>query len=101
MKTLEPGSYVDYASLRSQDMLPVFLAILAGIDDDDFIKETFCEIPYEAQIDDEHKFWETEDCLWVMDCVVERLNEFCPDDHYFGAHMGNGSDFGVWRCEDD
>ena len=99
-KLLEIGSHVDYASLRSQDLLPAFLECLIGIDQD-FIAETYCEIPYEAQFDDLHEFWGSENCVWIMECVEDRLNEYVPEGYYFGAHPGNGSDFGVWRYEDD
>jgi hypothetical protein len=99
-KLLPIGSLVDFASLRSQDLLPAFLELLRGIDDD-FISETYCEMPYDAQFDDDHAFWEMEKCMWIMEHIEDRLNLYCPDGYYFGASQGNGSDFGVWECDDE
>ncbi len=97
-KTLEIGSLVNYRSLRSEDLIPAFLELLKGIDDD-FITESYCEIPYDAQFDDEHDFWESEQSIWIMECIVDRLNDYTPEGYYFGAHEGNGSDFGVWKYD--
>ncbi|MCP4485581.1 MAG: hypothetical protein GY823_13660, partial [Flavobacteriaceae bacterium] len=97
-KILEIGSLVDYSSLRSQDLMPAFLELLKDIDDD-FVTETLCEIPYDAQLNDTHEFWDSETCAWIMDSIFDRLNEYTPEDYYFGAHEGNGSDFGVWQYD--
>lgn len=35
----------------------------------------------------------------LADALAEELQMFAPDGHYFGAHPGDGSDFGYW--EDD
>ncbi len=97
-KILEIGSLVDYSSLRSQDLIPAFLELLKGIDDN-FVTETLCEIPHDAQLDDSHEFWDSETCAWIMECIFDRLNEYTPEDYYFGSHEGNGSDFGVWKYD--
>lgn len=36
----------------------------------------------------------------LNDDVFEHLNEIAPDGYYFGAHPGDGSDFGFWEYKD-
>lgn len=33
--------------------------------------------------------------------VYDYMNEIAPAGHYFGAHPGDGSDFGFWEIEED
>jgi hypothetical protein len=32
--------------------------------------------------------------------LIDELQAFAPKDHYFGAHSGDGSDFGYWMSEE-
>ena len=32
----------------------------------------------------------------IQEEIADKLNEYVPDGCYFGAHEGDGSDFGVW-----
>ena len=32
--------------------------------------------------------------------MMDALNDHAPDGYYFGAHPGDGSDFGFWACEE-
>jgi hypothetical protein len=32
--------------------------------------------------------------------MMDALNDIAPDGYYFGAHPGDGSDFGFWECEE-
>jgi hypothetical protein len=35
----------------------------------------------------------------IVDALTEELQMFAPDGHYFGAHPGDGADFGYWEQE--
>ena len=37
----------------------------------------------------------------VVDALFDALNDFAPQGTYFGAHPGDGSDYGFWEFEQD
>jgi len=37
----------------------------------------------------------------VLSEIFDTLNDHAPEGMYFGAHPGDGADFGFWQCEDD
>lgn len=42
---------------------------------------------------------ETDRAGWLMEDLYDALDECAPDGHYFGAHPGDGADFGFWEAE--
>jgi len=96
---------VIHATLRTCDLVPAFL---------DVIKET----PEYLQImqsnnrelhvisdpcaDDTDDRWDTEGMSYLLnEELFDVLNAYAPEGYYFGAHPGDGSDFGYWEiCED-
>ena len=44
---------------------------------------------------------DSEDAQEILEAIVDELQVFAPDGHYFGAHPGDGSDFGYWPIEGD
>jgi len=114
---------VSHGTMRNEDLIPCFLEVA-----DDLIERGwFTPRPAQAQeleelrsrmehqqdhdthpfdpgpplCDCTEEYWPSEvaseDCHWLF----ELLDEIAPPKHYFGAHEGDGSDYGFWRVEDD
>jgi hypothetical protein len=45
---------------------------------------------------DYDSYWEEDGHVDDLKWLNNRLNDFAPAGHYFGAHPGDGSDFGFW-----
>ena len=90
-------------TLRSQDLLPAFLDALRELHVEAYIQVTTCSPwgcpPSHAQEDEEAEWW-GEEADWVLQSLTDALNECAPDGCYFGAHWGDGADFGFWPHEE-
>ena len=89
------------ATHRPQDLIPAFLEV---------IKDTaeYCQIIQHGSglsslsqalnsDDDEHEYWESDDCAYFLNEELwEVLNNYAPEGTIFGAHEGDGSDYGYW-----
>jgi hypothetical protein len=89
---------VIHGTLRNQDLIPAFLEAVLQLDPDTPIPEELREAP---QDNDDHEWWYTETAYWVLEHLDNKLNDHAPDGYYFGAHEGDGSDFGFWRIIDE
>jgi hypothetical protein len=50
---------------------------------------------------DDDPWWDSEDCSEFLNCTLwDALNEYAPPYCYFGAHEGDGSDYGFWPSWD-
>jgi hypothetical protein len=78
---------VSYGTLRPEDLIPVFVNELRrlGHAATHFDAEWLVENP--------------EDAAWLLADLFDALNDVAPDGTYFGAHEGDGADFGFWRSE--
>ena len=48
---------------------------------------------------DAENYYGTEDAEYDLEALFDALNEYAPAYFYFGAHCGDGSDFGYWLSE--
>jgi len=107
---------VIHGTLRSQDLIPAFMETIKILDPDrhlSLIRSVACDDPdligtvchrsgYAIGIDacDDHPWWNSESASYLIGDSVDVLNDHAPAFCYFGAHEGDGSDFGFWPCMD-
>lgn len=110
---------VSHGTMRPEDLIPSFISEL----DDRLEESTFdlgAETPERVKfvgttqtklggierrmLDDEgnvkEEYFESDDANYDLESLFDILNEFAPTDCYFGAHPGDGSDYGYWADED-
>jgi hypothetical protein len=93
MKYAEPGS-VSHGTLLEEDLIPAFMDELEYLD-----PEAYAEAKAELELfsgEDEVGL-----SLFLNDYLFDLLDEYSPPGHYFGAHPGDGSDFGWWPVEEE
>lgn len=54
-------------------------------------------IPAYASEDKDSDWWNSEDAMILLDSLFDTLDLYAPDGYYFGAHPGDGSDYGYWK----
>jgi hypothetical protein len=104
--TIPTGTLI-HGTLRPQDLLPAFRDFLKehnpgyrmSFRDEAFILDLAEAEDANTILDEAHPVsgvdgWET--AGYVMDMLVERLDSIAPEGYYFGAHEGDGADFGYW-----
>jgi hypothetical protein len=103
---------VSHATMRPEDLIPCFIGLLKELDTNkeytSVIEEGEQIIDYNGQEKDDlnnqdtdtSKDWDSENVsMFLNEDLWEALNDFSPPYCYFGAHPGDGSDYGYWPCE--
>lgn len=80
-----PLGTVSHGTMREEHLIPRFLDALDTVDHDraEFLRSRYC-------------FVDADDPEFCWDTVFNSLNDHAPPFTYFGAHPGDGSDYGVW-----
>jgi hypothetical protein len=92
------------ATLRTQDLLPAFLDVIRNTAE--YVQITQSNvlelgvITDPAAGDDDER-WDSEYMTYFLnEELFDTLNMYAPEGYYFGAHEGDGSDFGYWKIEE-
>ena len=109
MKTGKPGS-ISHGTLRPEDLIPTFgdeLESLILLNGDWLAKpewhgkrDGLNALREDARAYDAATESAPENGPELVNELIDALQEFAPDYCYFGAHPGDGSDFGFWLYED-
>jgi len=83
-------------TMRAEDLIPTFLDEIERLDPDRAkeIQRTYGDVIDASD-------YESEDAAWLLDKLFDTLEELAPEGFYFGAHPGDGADYGFWPVEDD
>lgn len=93
----EPGSVI-CGTHRPRDLLIKFTTLLADFQPDHpLLPEARRLLAVGERCDEAHEIAMSD----FVDEMFDALNEFSPEGHYFGAHEGDGSDFGYWPVDAD
>ena len=108
----EVGS-VSTGTLRPEDLIPAFMGALDDVKEDSTFEpgaDAPARVARIGNLDsalgsmerrmDAPGYYDSEEAVWDLDWLFEQLNEFASDGTYFGAHPGDGADFGFWPGED-
>ena len=95
--SVKTGSVIS-GTLKESDLVPAFMGCLDGAAYGRIHAEHGGILDGDCLIADECELTESEDeeLHWLMESLFDCLNEIAPAGHYFGAHEGDGSDFGFW-----
>lgn len=117
MKTVDFTGTVSQATMRPQDVLPAIMDVLAEYHPDAFNSIVY-DIAYGADkrftqqqasvvyseilVDDSHEAWESEALSFILsEDAWGAMQEIAPAGYIFGAHPGDGADYGFWEIEED
>jgi hypothetical protein len=93
----EPGT-LSHGTMRDVDLIPAFLEELERLDPAQHYEKLKEWIPLAWEtFEEEADRWESLSNFTIN--LFEVLEYYAPDGHYFGAHPGDGSDYGFWPEE--
>ena len=104
---------ISHGTLRNVDLIDAFSTCLYQLDTGRNCSNLFAEARRATkllQVLDRNKQEPNarfdEVCHQIIEELFYRLDEYAPEGYYFGAHEGDGSDFGFWPypysdCEDE
>ena len=109
-----PIGSVSCATMREEDLIPTFCYELQGLARQTGILpaktrrqhaklvreiERRIELRGETEDDAEIGYYESEDAEYDLESLFDALGEYAGPYFYFGAHPGDGADYGFWLSE--
>lgn len=93
---------VSTATMRSQDLLPAFceeLRYLGHRDTKLTIIQRRVQSALNGKYGENDAYFQNEESAWDLDDLFDMLDSHSLPYMYFGAHPGDGSDYGFWLTE--
>ena len=85
---------------RACDLIPAFLGVIENTPEYTQIMQTNdsnLQVIFDPSANERDERWESDDmCYFLNEELFNILDSYAPEGYYFGAHQGDGSDFGFW-----
>ncbi len=90
---------VSHGTMRTEDLIPIFVERLNDLNKERYARldNMLSEIEQRMERED---YYASEDAGYDLEALFEALNEYAPPFCFFGAHTGDGSDYGFWLSDD-
>jgi len=100
MKTAEIGS-VSSGTMKSKDLIPSFVGALEYLADGstDLTMAITNRIEFADDDYNDYDYYASDAAGFDLEELFDALAEYAPDGCYFGAHCGDGADYGFWQAE--
>ena len=89
-----PGESVSHGTMRTQDLIPAFMDVIR--DTPEYVQTTNI-IPAHALENKEADWWNSNEATEFLESLFDILDIYSPEGYCFGAHPGDGSDYGYWE----
>ena len=80
----------------SGDLIPRYMDVIR--DTPEYV-QLLNVVPARAVEDGNAEWWNSEDAISLLENLEDTLENYAPEGYYFGAHPGDGSDYGYWKME--
>lgn len=80
--------------MRTQDLIPAFMDVI--LDTPEYV-QVMNAVPAHAMDDEAAEWWDSDEAAGLLESLFDTLDGYSPEEHYFGAHPGDGSDYGFGK----
>lgn len=88
---------ISHATMRPQDLIPRFLDFLREYAPEKYTQVIHPPVVPSDALDEDHPWWGSEEAHYLLEDLFDALEEIAPEGCYFGAHPGDGSNYGFWE----
>ena len=85
-----------HGSMRNCDLVPAFMDALR--DTPEYV-QLMNSVPNYAADDERCHWWISQDAYCLGSELFDVMEDYAQDGYCFGAHVGDGSDYGYWECD--
>ena len=98
----QPGT-VSHGTMRTEDLIPSFLSVAESHRlsraDRARVRKIQATMKEHEERDTFESYWTSEEAEYDLEALFDILETIAPARHYFGAHPGDGADYGFWEVE--